>query len=71
MTNLILEQSVELKQMEIEMEKMIKEKEQAAKIVVFPLEELPIIAIPIATSSTTIIGATAYQLENAVHNLSL
>lgn len=53
------------------MEKIIKEEEQAAKIVVVPLEALPITTIPTNTSSTTSTGAAADQLAYAVQNMSL
>ena len=40
MMKLIMEQSAQLKQMEIEMERSIKEKEKTTKMVVVPLETL-------------------------------
>lgn len=55
-----------MKHMEREMENMIKEKEHASKMVVVPLEALPITVITTTTSYTISTGATIDQLENAV-----
>lgn len=66
MMKLIIEQKAQLKQMQKKMEKLIKEKEKAAKNTVVHLESLPITAIPIAISATTSIGYATDQLANAV-----
>ena len=71
MMKLIMEQSAQLKKMETNMEKLIKEKEKASKMVVVPLQALPITTIPTTIASTTIIGDVADQLENVVQNMSL
>lgn len=66
-----MEQNVQLKQMETEMEKIIKEKEQATKMFIVPLEAIPLITIPTSTYSTTNTGNTADQLASVVENMSL
>jgi len=43
---LIMEQSAQLKQMETEMEKIIKEKEQASRMSIVPLQAVPLTTIP-------------------------
>ena len=48
MLKLLLEQNAQLKEMEAEMERLLKEKEQAK-----PMEGIPLSAIPIAGLSTT------------------
>jgi len=57
--------------METKMDKLIKEKEKAAKKTIVPLEELPITTIPTTISATTSTGDVADQLENLVQNMSL
>ena len=52
------------------MEKLIKEKEKAAKNTA-PLEKLPITVIPIAIYATTSTRDVADQLTNVVQNMSL
>jgi ribosomal protein S13 len=49
MLKLLMEQNAQLKEMEAEMERLLKEKEQAK-----PMEGIPLSAIPIAGLSTTI-----------------
>ena len=46
MMKLIMEQIAQLKQMETEMEKMIKEKEKTTKTSIDPLEVVPLTTIP-------------------------
>jgi hypothetical protein len=61
MLKLLLEQNAQLKEMEAEIERLLKEKEQAK-----PMEGIPLSAIPIATPTVTVIpSATAapYQKE--------
>jgi len=53
------------------MEKIINEKEQAAKMTVVPLEALRISTIPTTISSTTRTGDATDQLENTIQNISL
>lgn len=45
--------------METRIEKMIKEKEHAAKMAIVPLQVVPLTTIPTSTSSTTNIGNIA------------
>ncbi len=53
------------------MEKLIKEKEKFPKMVVFPLQPLPITTIPTTIYSSTSTGDVVDQLENAIQNMSL
>jgi hypothetical protein len=48
MVKLIMEQNAELKEMEVEMEKLVKEKEQSK-----PMEVIPLTAVPFSGVSTT------------------
>ena len=49
MLKLLLEQNAQLKEMEAEMERLLKEKEQAK-----PMKGIPLSAIPIATPTVTV-----------------
>ena len=49
MMKLIIEQSLQIKQMEAEMEKMIKEKDKVAHMASTTMEYLPLSALPIGT----------------------
>ena len=71
MMKLIMEWTAQLKNMEIEMEKMVKEKEQATKTSIVPLEVVPLTTIPTSITSTTSIGEAADQLAKSVENMSL
>ena len=53
------------------MEKMIKEREQDAKLNMVPLEVVPLTSIHTATTSTTNTADGAKQLKQAVENLSI
>ena len=55
--NLILEQSSQIKKMEIEMEKLLKEKEEATRVALIPLEVVPILSIPLVVPTT--VGASS------------
>jgi hypothetical protein len=54
MLKLLLEQNAQLKEMEAEMERLLKEKEQAK-----PMEGIPLSAIPISTATVTAIPSAA------------
>ena len=71
MMKLIMEKNVQLKQMETYMEKIIKEKEQVARMSIIPLEVVPLIEVPTSTSSTTNTGNTTNQLASVANNMSL
>ena len=57
--------------MEIDMERIIKEKEKVVKISIIPLEVVPLTSIPTSTSSIENTQNTANQLESVVGNMSL
>ena len=57
MMKFIMDQNAQIKEMELELEKMIKEMEAKIKTSKVPLEAVPLAAIPIAQNSTT---STAY-----------
>ena len=57
--------------METEMEKIIKEKEQAARMSIVPLQAVPLKAIPTTTSCTKNTRKAEDQLESTVENMSL
>ena len=58
MLKLLLEQSAQLKEMEAEMERLLKEREQAK-----PMEGIPLSVIPIATTMVTFVpSATTVPL---------
>lgn len=56
MMKLIMEKSLQIKQMEEEMEKMVQEKEKAAQSANTNMEALPLATIPIDTPTTTATG---------------
>jgi len=70
MMKLIMEQTAQLKQMEAEMDKLIKETEKAAKKLA-PLEALPITVILTAILATTSTRDVADQLFHAIQNMFL
>jgi hypothetical protein len=53
MLKLIMEQNAQIKEMEVELEKLIKEKEQNVPMAVIPLNVVPIIGISTTTTTTT------------------
>ena len=53
MMKIIMEKNSQLRQMETKMEKMIKERENTAKISMVPLDVVPITTIPTAKTFTT------------------
>jgi hypothetical protein len=69
MLKLLLEQNAQLKEMEAEMERLLKEKEQAK-----PMEGIPLSAIPIAGLSTTTVtvipSATTVPLPEGATDLA-
>jgi hypothetical protein len=66
MLKLLLEQNAQLKEMEAEIERLLKEKEQAK-----PMEGIPLSAIPIATPTVTVIpSATAAPLPEGATDLA-
>jgi len=54
MLKLIMEQNVQIKEMEVELEKIVKEKEQTSPIIVIPHDAVPLTGINTTTTSTTI-----------------
>jgi len=66
MLKLLMEQSAQLKEMEAEMERLLKEKEQAK-----PMEGIPLSSIPIATPTVTVVpSAIAVPLPEGATDLA-
>ena len=66
MLKLLLEQSVQLKEMEAEMERLLKEREQAK-----PMEGVPLSVVPIAITTTTVVPyATTVPLPEGATDLA-
>ena len=66
MMKLIIEKNVQIKQMEVEMEKMIKEKEQSQRVAIVPLDAIPFTQVP-AIGTTT---ATNYSTRSTKRSSS-
>ena len=72
---LIIEQNIQIRKMEVEMEKLIKEKEDSLKMAIAPLDSLPISQLPstgattVATSSTQTVSVE--QATQTLQNMSL
>ena len=71
MMKLIIEKNAHIRQMETKMEKMIKEKEQAAKLSMVPLDVVPLTTIHTNTASTTPTTYGVDKLKKVVENLSI
>lgn len=56
MMKLIIEKSLQIKQMEAYMDKMVQEKENAPKSVSTTMEDLPLAIVPTATPATAATG---------------
>jgi hypothetical protein len=54
--NLIMEQNAQIKEMEIELERLLKEKEQSTPMEFIPLSEVPLTGVSTTTVSTTTIA---------------
>jgi hypothetical protein len=66
MLKLLLEQNAQLKEMEVEIERLLKEKEQTK-----PMEGIPLSSIPIATPTVTVIPSeTAAPLPEGATDLA-
>jgi hypothetical protein len=53
MLKLIMEQNAQIKEMEAELEKLVKEKEHSVQVVVIPLDAVPLTRFSTKTTSTT------------------
>jgi hypothetical protein len=53
MSKLIMEQNEQIKEMEYELDNLVKEKEQSVQMVVIPLEESPLTGFSTTTTTTT------------------
>ena len=82
MLQLIVEQAEQIKKMEDAMGKMIKERQKAIRDAVkgatkeatkatIPLQAVPLIVIPAATTSTGALGESTEQLAKAMENMPL
>lgn len=58
MMKLIIEQNIQIRKMEEEMEKMIKEKEQSQKMAIVPLDAIPIYQLPTTGTTTATTSST-------------
>lgn len=73
MMKLIMEQSLQIKQMETMMEKMVQKKEKVAQLAITTMQALPLIAIPTTTLETTNtgIGSSTEQLARSMESMNL
>jgi DNA repair ATPase RecN len=70
MLKLIMEQNAQIKEMEAELDKMVKEKEQNMQMVVIPLEAVPLTGISTTTAVTTEFpSAIPMKVPNASNKL--
>jgi hypothetical protein len=53
MLKLVMEQNTQIKEMEAELERLVKEKEQIEPMEVIPLSVVPLIGVSMVTTSTT------------------
>ena len=66
MLRLLMEQTAQLKEMEAEMERLLKEREQAK-----PMEGVPLSVVPIATTTMTVVPpATIFPLPEGATDLA-
>ena len=70
---LIVDKSIQNKQMEIEMERMVQEKWNAAQIASTIVEALPLIALPMTTPAGAAIGArsSAKELARSIEGMNM
>jgi len=77
---LIMEQNAQIKEMEAELEKLVKEKEQSVQMVVIPLDVVPLIGVStVATTTTTKIPSAmpmkvldaSEKMVNSMEDMSL
>jgi hypothetical protein len=54
MLKLIMEQNAQIKEMEAELDKLVKEKEQSVPMTIIPLEVVPLIGISTTSVSTIV-----------------
>jgi len=66
MMKLIMEQNLQIKQMEDQMEKLVKEKEEVVKKANISIDVVPLTPISITTTSTTCIIEKAEQFVDVV-----
>jgi hypothetical protein len=59
MLRLIMEKNAQIKEMEAELEKLVKEKEQSVPMAVIPLNGVSLIGVSTTTTTTTTIGETS------------
>jgi predicted DNA-binding ArsR family transcriptional regulator len=66
MLKLIMEQNEQIKEMEVELEKLVKEKEQSLHMVVISLDAVPLIGISTTVATTTeILSAIPVKVPDA------
>lgn len=70
MMKLIIDQNIQIRQMEVEVEKMIKEKENSLKMAIVPLDVVPLSQLPsIGTTSAPTTSTQAPSAEQVTHTL--
>jgi hypothetical protein len=68
---LIMEHNVQIKEMEVKLEKLVKEKEKSMPMTVIPLDAVPITGISTATEATTVkIESTSVKTTDASEKLA-
>jgi len=67
MIKLIMEQNLQLKQLEEQMEKLVKEKEEAVKRASIPMDVVPLTTVSITIFSTSGITTTIGTIEGVEH----
>ena len=65
MMKLIIENNIQIRKMEAEMEKMIKEKEQSQKMAIVPLDSIPISQL--RTTGTTTAATSSTHTASVEH----
>ena len=68
---LVMEQSSQTKHMETEMEKLLKEKEEATRVALIPLEVVPISSIPSVVPATAEASNGTDKLSKAMESMNL
>ena len=75
MMKLIIDQNIQIKQMEVELEKLIKEKEDILKMAIVPLDVVPLSQLPSTGETTAPTTSTqtpsVEQVTQTLQNMSL
>jgi hypothetical protein len=71
MLKLIMEQNAQIKEMEAELEKLIKEKEQSVPMAVIPLNAVPLTGVSAATTTSVTTTEASEKLAKSMEDMSL